>query len=292
MKNNNKPKFHKIYIELTNICGLECSFCPTKETISPQTISLKQFEDILIQIKPFTKLIAFHIFGDPLTLKNLSEYLDLALEYKINVEITTTGFFLKHHPLELFLHPAIRQINFSLNSFDKNEPKITIEEYLEPLFKLCDLKLEKKVHNFINFRLWNLDEKGSDQKFNAQVLEKLSKYFQIDLQNIDVAKPTRLENQILLHFDHYFEWPSLQSKHFSHGTCHGLTAQMGILSNGTVIPCCLDGFGVINLGNIFDTSLLEVLNSKRATTIVEGFKNNQAIEELCKRCSFKTRFNN
>ena len=290
MKNNNKHKFHKIYIELTNICGLECSFCPTKETIQTQTLTLKQFEGILVQVQPFTKLIALHIFGDPLTLKNLDKYLDLALKYKISVEITTTGFFLQNHPLELFLHPAIRQINFSLNSFDKNDTKLTLNQYLESLFSLCDLKLEKKIHNFINFRLWNLDKEKSDSEFNKRVLEQLSKKFQLDLVNIDTSKPTRLENQILLHFDNYFEWPSLQSGHFSHGFCHGSTSQMGILSDGTVVPCCLDGFGVINLGNIFEKPLLEILESKRAKDIIEGFQNNRAVEELCQKCSFKDRF--
>lgn len=283
-------RFHKIYIELTNICGLECSFCPTKETLKPQTITPKQFEDILIQIKPFTKLVALHIFGDPLSLKNLNEYLEIALKQQISIEITTTGFFLKNHPIELFLHPVIRQINFSLNSFDKNDTKITLDEYLQPLFELCDLKLKQQIHNFINFRLWNLEGKETDNHFNTQVLEKLSQKFHLELNNIDPSKPTRLENQILLHFDNYFKWPSLKSKHFSQGTCHGLSAQMGILSNGTVVPCCLDSFGVVNLGNVFDTPILDILNSRRSQNIIEGFKNNIAVEKLCQKCSFKDRF--
>lgn len=290
MKKNSSINFHKVYIELTNICGLECSFCPTKDILTPRTLSLTQFETILTQVKPYTKLIALHIFGDPLTLKNLAKYLDLAKDHQISVEITTTGFFLHHHPLELFLHPALRQLNFSFNSFDKNEHSLSLDQYLGPILKLCDLKLEKKVHNFINFRLWNLDENGSDQEFNRQVLQKLSHYFQRDLQNVNTSKPTRLENQILLHFDNYFEWPSLHSDHFSHGFCHGLTGQLGILSDGRVIPCCLDGFGIINLGNIFHTPLLDILISAKAQNIIQGFQNNIATEELCQKCSYKIRF--
>jgi radical SAM protein with 4Fe4S-binding SPASM domain len=290
MQKTTRHKFHKIYIELTNICGLECSFCPTKEIIKPQIMSLEEFEEIIVQVQPFTKLIALHIFGDPLTLKNLESYLNIASKYKISVEITTTGIFLNNHPQELFLHPAIRQINFSLNSFDKNEMKCTLDQYLQPLFDLCDLKLQKKIHNFINFRLWNLDEQKSDEEFNIKVLKKLYQKFHSNLENIDTYKPTRLENQILLHFDNYFEWPSLHSSHFSHGFCHGLTSQMGILSDGTVVPCCLDGFGVINLGNIFTDTLVDILESKRAKDIIEGFQHKKAIEELCQKCSFKDRF--
>ena len=192
--------------------------------------------------------------------------------------------------MELFLHPAIRQINFSLNSFDKNEPKITLEQYLEPIFQLCIQKLKNKVHNFINFRLWNQDGNENDEEFNQMVFQKLCDQFHIDISKYPTDKPIRLENKILLHFDSYFEWPNLLNDHFSHGTCHGLSAQMGILSDGTVVPCCLDSFGVINLGNIFHTPLADIVNSKRSQDIIRGFQEGKAIEELCQKCSFKDRF--
>jgi len=283
-------KFHKIYIELTNICGLECSFCPTKDTQTPKTIPLQRFKNLIEQIKPFTKVIALHIFGDPLTLKNLKDYINVISKSNLKVEITTTGFFLKKHSLDLFLEPSIRQVNFSLNSFAKNEPKITIDEYLEPIFALCDLKLEKKIHNFINLRLWNQDENNSEEEFNSLVFKKLFNKFKVKIENKTYSQPIRLENQILLHFDNYFEWPSLQNKHLSHGFCHGLSAQLGILSDGTVVPCCLDGFGVINLGNILEIPLVEILNSTRANNIIKGFQDKIAVEELCQKCSFKDRF--
>lgn len=283
-------KFHKVYIELTNICGLECSFCPTK-TMKPTTMSLTLFEDILIQLKPYTKNIAFHVFGDPLTLNNLQQYLDIALKYNIKVDITTTGYYLKKFDLNLFLHRAIKQINFSLNSYNKNEMKITLEDYLQPMFELCDLKLSNKIHNFINFRLWNLDSKNSENDFNKSILNLLSQKFNIDLSKSTFDKSIRLENQILIDFDTYFKWPTLHDTKETNGFCHGLSSQIGILSSGTVVPCCLDSFGIINLGNIKTTKLKDILQSQKAINIVEGFRNNIAIEELCKKCTFKERFN-
>lgn len=282
-------KFHKVYIELTNICGLDCSFCPTKET-KPTTLELEFFENILIQLKPYTKDIAFHVFGDPLTLSNLEKYLDISLKHEFKVHITTTGFYLKNFDLNIFLHQAIKQINFSLNSYNKNEMKLTLEGYLEPMFKLCDLKLKKKRHHFINFRLWNLDNQNSEIGFNSEVFRLLSKKFQVDLANIDFSKPKRVENQILIDFDNYFKWPNLNDSEISNGNCHGLSAQIAILSNGVVVPCCLDSFGVINLGNLRDKSLKDILFSKKSLDIVEGFKKNIAVEELCQKCTFKNRF--
>jgi radical SAM protein with 4Fe4S-binding SPASM domain len=282
-------KFHKVYIELTNICGLTCSFCPTKET-KTNTMNLDFFEDILIQLQPYTKDIAFHVFGDPLALSNLEKYLDIALKYNFKVHITTTGYYLNKFDLNIFLHKSIKQINFSLNSYNKNEMNLTLSEYLKPMFELCDLKLTNKIHSFINFRLWNLDEKNSELDFNSKIFSDLSKKFNIDLSNIDYSKSKRLENQILIDFDKYFKWPSLHDTEESNGYCHGLSSQIAILAKGTVVPCCLDSFGIIDLGNLHTSTLKDILFSKKALDIVEGFKNNIAIEELCKKCTFKSRF--
>ena len=282
-------KFHKVYIELTNICGLTCSFCPTKEA-KTNTISLDFFEEILIQLQAYTKDIAFHVFGDPLALSNLEKYLDISLKYNFKVHITTTGYYLNKFDLNIFLHKSIKQINFSLNSYNKNEMNLTLSEYLKPMFQLCDLKLTNKIHSFINFRLWNLDKENSEYDFNNKIFSELSKKFNIDLSNIDYTKSKRLDNQILIDFDKYFKWPSLHDTEESNAYCHGLSSQIAILANGTIVPCCLDSFGIIDLGNLHTSNLKNILFSKKALDIVEGFKNNIAVEELCKKCTFKSRF--
>jgi len=282
-------KFYKVYIELTNICGLECSFCPTKTT-KTNTMTLDFFENILVQLKPYTKDIALHVFGDPLVLSNLEKYLDISLKHNFKVHITTTGYYLKKFDLNIFLHKAIKQINFSLNSYNKNEMECELIDYLNPMFELCDLKLLHNVHSFINFRLWNLDENNSEDKFNQDIFKLLSIKFNINLSDIDFTKPKRLDNQILIDFDKYFKWPTLNDKKQSNGYCHGLSAQIAILSNGTVVPCCLDSFGIIDLGNLHSKSLKDILFSKKSIDIVNGFKDNIAVEELCKKCTFKNRF--
>ncbi|HIP13624.1 MAG TPA: radical SAM/SPASM domain-containing protein [Arcobacter sp.] len=282
-------KFNKVYIELTNICGLSCDFCPTK-TLQNQTISIEDFEDILKQVSLYTNIITFHVFGDPLVLKNLSSYLDIASKYKLKVELVTTGYYLNNFPIETFLHDAIKQINFSINSYNKNDMKMTLQNYLKPMIELSYLKLKQKKQFFINFRLWNLDKNSTENEFNNKVYKILSQSFDIDLSGIDESKSIRLENKVLIDFDEYFEWPNLNSTHNSNATCYGLKSHFAILASGKVVPCCLDSFGCIDLGNIFDTSLDTILNQKRTQDIIEGFKNNIAVEELCQKCTFKDRF--
>jgi MoaA/NifB/PqqE/SkfB family radical SAM enzyme len=282
-------KFNKIYIELTNICGLSCDFCPTKISQN-KTIDLNTFEEILIQVQRYTKVITFHVFGDPLVLKNLNLYLDLSLKYNLKVELVTTGYYLKNFTVDTFLHSAIKQINFSLNSFNKNDMNMGLKEYLKPMIKIAKQKVKQDKNMFINFRLWNLDTIHSENDFNTQVYDILQKEFDINLQNIQTTKSIRIDNKVLIDFDQYFVWPNLNSNHFSHNKCYGLKSHFAILSNLKVVPCCLDSYGCIDLGNLKTESLDTILQKQKTKDIIDGFKNNIAVETLCQKCEFKDRF--
>ncbi len=287
-------KFYRIYIELTNVCGLSCSFCPTK-ALPTQEMDLDFFESIVNQAKVYTKEIACHVVGDPLTLSNLDAYLDIIHKHGLKVMLTTSGYFLKKHSYDTLFHPCVKQINISLNSFNKNDTSITFEQYMKPVLALCEAKLEREEDIFINLRVWNLDEMMSERTFNETLFEKLSSAFgtKLDLKTIYEEKPKslRLASKILVHFDNYFEWPSLNNKNYGHGTCQGLQSHVAILASGKVVPCCLDCDGIIELGDLHENTLDEILTAKRAVDMVEGFKEGKAVEELCQKCSYKDRFN-
>ena len=286
-------KFYRVYIELTNICGLACSFCPPK-TLPNQTMSPTFFESILTQLQPYTKELAYHIVGDPLTLSNLKEYLDITEAKGFRVALTTSGYFLGKRDLKLLLHPAIKQVNISLNSYNKNSMPLSLEAYMAPIVELCKLKQTLRKEMFINLRVWNMDEAHSEKAFNQTLFTLLENAFNIPLhvKQIDEARPKsiRLEEKTLLHFDSYFEWPNLQANHQSEGTCQGLSSHFGILSSGIVVPCCLDKDGIIALGDLHVSPLKEILSASRTKAIQQGFKQGHAVELLCQKCAYKERF--
>ncbi len=287
-------KFYRIYIELTNVCGLSCSFCPTKN-LPTKEMDLDFFESIVKQAKTYTKEIACHVVGDPLTLSNLGAYLDIIHKHGLKAMLTTSGYFLKKHTYDTLFHPCVKQINISLNSFNKNDTSLTFEQYMNPVLALCEAKLEREEETFINLRVWNLDAMMSERMFNETLFEKLSSSFdtKLDLNTIYEEKPKslRLASKVLVHFDNYFEWPSLNNKNYGHGTCQGLQSHVAILASGKVVPCCLDCDGIIELGDLHENTLDEILTAKRAVDMLEGFKEGKAVEELCQKCSYKDRFN-
>jgi len=260
------------------------------------TMSLSLFESVNKQLKPYTKELAYHVVGDPLVLGNLEEYLNISLKQGLKVNITTTGNSLKAKDFPMLLNKSIRQINFSINSYHANSHKKTLQEYLEPIFLFTQYVLEQKKELFINFRLWNLDEKQSAKEFNEAVFEYTNEFFQtqFNLEEIYAQKPKNLRvvRKVFFHFDEYFEWPTMQNPiKEEKGYCYGLNSHFGILSSGVVVPCCLDKDGIVNLGNVNEKTLEDILNSKRAKNIQDGFLNHIATEELCQRCEYKTRFN-
>ncbi|RUM70128.1 MAG: radical SAM protein [Sulfurovum sp.] len=287
-------KFYRIYIELTNICGLRCSFCPTKE-LPNKRMSLEFFESIVKQAKAFTSEIACHVVGDPLTLSNLKEYLDIIHQHKMRAMLTTSGYFMKKHSYDTLFHPCVKQINISLNAFNKNDTSFTFEQYLNPILNFCHEKVKRKEESFINLRMWNLDEVMSEEAFNTELFRRLNSAFNVNLNlkelNPKEKKNIRLDYKVLLHFDNYFEWPSLANKNYGHGTCQGLSSHIGILADGKVIPCCLDNDAVIELGDLNYKSLKEILYGEKSTSIRDGFKKGICSEELCLKCSYKNRFN-
>ena len=287
-------KFYRIYIEITNVCGLSCSFCPTKELPSKE-MDLVFFEAVIEQAKAYTKEISCHVVGDPLTQSNLHAYLDIIHRYGLKAMLTTSGYFLKKHSYDTLFHPCVKQINISLNAFNKNDTSFTFEQYIKPVLALCEAKLEREEELFINLRVWNLDEMMSERTFNETLFSKLSETFDTSLSLDKVyeerPKSIRLASKILVHFDNYFEWPSLKNKNYGHGSCQGLQSHIAILASGKVVPCCLDCDGIIELGDLHENSMETILNAQRTTSIIDGFKKGKAVEELCQKCSYKERFN-
>ena len=283
-----------MHIEITNICNLKCTFCPPK--ILPNgTMSLEKFDDLNAQLKPYTKELAYHIVGDPLVLSNLNEYLNISLKHDLKVNITTTANNINEKHYKALMNPTIKQINFSINSYNANSHKKSLDEYLNPILDFVKFAQEQKHEYFINFRIWNLDEEKSAKEFNKKVFDKINETFNtnIDLENVYKERPKniRIDRKIFFNFDEYFNWPSLENEIVSsNGFCYGLDSHFGILTSGDVVPCCLDQNACINLGNTNTTQISDILNSNRVKAIQNGFRKNIVVEELCQKCEYRTRF--
>lgn len=286
--------FKKVYIEITSVCNLACSFCPPTSR-KANIIKLDAFNNILDQIKPHTKYIYLHVKGEPLLHPRIDELLDASHAKGFKVNITTNGTLIKKNRHKLLGKPALRQMNFSLHSFDGHEGSTNREEYLSNILSFVREAAEHNV--IISFRLWNLDQDNAtnaEKSRNRETLEILEKEFNLDYKIEEKVVPgsgVKVANRIYINQDHEFQWPSLQApEDDGKGFCHALRSQAAILVDGTVVPCCLDGEGVIDLGNINSTPFSEIVEGERANNLFDGFSRREAVEEMCRKCGYRKKF--
>ena len=268
--------FKKIYVEITNVCNLNCSFC-SEVTRKREFISIENFEYILGQIKPFGSHIYLHIKGEPMLHPQLCDILKLCAENSIKVDITTNGTLLTQNK-DILINNPVRQINISLHSFESDNP----QQYLQSVTDFAR-EITEKTPTIIVLRQWVAGDE------NDYIKSYLIKEFNLD--NINIQRSTKLKDNVFLSQAEQFDWPSLDMPHISNrGFCYGMRSQIGILVCGTVVPCCLDSEGVIALGNIYEQNFADIINSPRAKLMADNFSRRLATEELCRKCTYKERF--
>lgn len=276
-------RFKKVYIEITNTCNLNCSFC-IKDNRMKKEMIIDEFETVLKKIDKYTDYIYLHVKGEPLIHNKLDEILSLTNKYKKYVNITTNGVLLKNKINILKKYNNIRQINISLHS--ENNKDNYIDDILDAVDELKTI--------FIVYRFWTLKDNKLDNKM-LEYLNKIKEKYNInnELYNeIINGNNLKISNNIYINKDKEFEWPDISNNYYNeNGFCYGLKNQIGVLVDGTITICCLDSFGVSNLGNIFNDDIEIIMNSEKVKNIIKGFNNRKVYLDICKHCSYKERFN-
>ena len=285
MQGGSRAMLKKAYVEITNRCNLACSFCP-KTKRAPRTMSAQEFDLVLSRLEGCVQYVYLHVMGEPLLHPELSALFALAKARGMKVCITTNGTLLSRRADELLAAESLHKISVSLHSFEGNdgadEQKLS---YLTQVWDFAEKAAEKGV--IVALRLWN--DGGADAR-NGEILDFLRSRTGDGWPEMRNGS-FRLRERLYLERAGKFDWPDMSADESGAQFCYGLRDQIGVLCDGTLVPCCLDHEGDIPLGNLFAQPLEEILNSPRATAIREGFSKRKPSEELCRRCGFAARFN-
>lgn len=274
----------RCYIEITNTCNLNCHFCP-KHTREKRQLSAEEFNLLTDKIRGKICFLYFHLMGEPLLHPLLPQFITTAREKGFKTVLTSNGTLL-HRAMEL-LDTLPHKIQLSLHSHESNA-KGELSSYMDEVMTFSTQAAAKGTCMVL--RLWN---QGGRDKENEEVMRLIEKY---------VPKPWkerpdgfRLCDHLYLEFDRKFEWPNFENdikkgddnKNKDENRevfCKALLKQIGVLADGSLVPCCLDHNGDVILGNLLHQSLEEILSSPRAQAMTEGFKHHTATEALCQNC--------
>ena len=276
-----EKKYSRVYVEITNICNRNCSFCPgTKRTKGRMTMA--DFCHVVDSLKGITEYIYFHVMGEPLTHPELPEFIKYATENGFKCAVTTNGTLISKRADEL-INAGVYKVNLSVHSFEEGEREAYVS-YINDLCDFADKASNKGVLTVL--RLWN---KGFDGGLNDSTLEILKNRLSGEWKW--GSRGARIRHKLHLEYGERFDWPDMQARNMGNSVfCYGLGDHFGILCDGSVIPCCLDHEGDITLGNVFKTPIRDILSSDRAEAIRLGFSKKCASEELCQKCGYARRF--
>lgn len=267
----------RCYLEITNVCNLDCKFCP-KTDRAKHRLSMEEFETLTDKLRGQIKFLYFHLMGEPFLHPHLSEFIQIARRKDFVPVLTTNGTLLARAQGVIDAHP--HKIQISLHSHEGNA-KENPEEYIRQVMTFAQEAASKGV--LIVLRLWN---QGGYDSENEAIHELIAQY---QPQPWTVRHDGwKLAENLYIEYDRMFEWPDAEHSEFEEKDvfCYALRNQIGVLVDGSVVPCCLDHAGDITLGNLFEQSLDEILASPRAKTLYDGFTQHVATEPLCKRCGY------
>ena len=279
---------NKAYVEITNQCNLSCAFCPkTKRT--PGRMTAAAFDRAAEALRGHVRFLYLHVMGEPLLHPELSEILRIAGEKGFRICITTNGTLLKTRGGILLEHAeTLHKVSVSLHALEGSGASLDMEQYLSAVWDFCTAARQRGV--YCALRLWN---EGGAEARNGEILRFLERKTGVDPESLPRTRSRSrvLGENLFLEMEEMFSWPDTEKEETGAQFCFGLRDQIGVLCDGTVVPCCLDHEGDVPLGNLFARPLDEILNTPRARAIYEGFSNRAPAEALCRRCGFATRFN-
>lgn len=275
--------YSRVYVEINNVCNMNCSFCHGHKR-KAKMMSFDEFDHILDQLGVLTEYIYYHLMGEPLLHPDLKRFICRANEKGYKSQITTNGTLLNKMG-EMLIDSRVHKVNVSLHSFEDGDEA----DFLRYLTDISEFAYKaSKNGTIVVLRLWN---NGFDNGRNDSIIEFLKQ--KLDGEWVPNTKGIRVREKLFIEYGDRFMWPDSKIESFGEDVfCYGLRDHFGILADGSVVPCCLDADGIITLGNVFDQSLEDILNSNRAKNIFDGFSKRKACEDLCKKCGYARRFSN
>ena len=282
-----------VYIEITNVCNLNCSFCPCGKDPNETRafMSTELFNRAIIESSKIADNVYFHVLGEPTLHPNFEKFLKSVESTNLRVNLTTNGTTIQKVDEILLASRTLRQINFSTHAYQELGED-DAKRHLHNVLEFCKRSITKTPDLYINLRLWNVGDSCSDD-WNHYMLGEINRTFETSLEPGHFCsrhKSFAIRGRIYLHQDSRFEWPKIGSHPVDVGTCKALDTHVAILHDGRVVACCLDYQGAITLGNIQENSIQNILNSRQANELRNGFATNKLIHPLCKSCNFCRRF--
>lgn len=301
LEEHNKEYPESIWIETTNCCNEKCKFCfhyNNSMVRKKGYMSLELYKKIINEVKIFNPKINLHHSGEPFLHKDLYKFIDYANKFNLDVGLTTNGTLIDKDNYYI-LKTGINRLNISLAGVDKEDYEFirknsSFNEIEEKINKLANLK---KMNNF-NTKIYinvTKTEKNKDkiQRFinRFEDIDGIEGIIIRDLmtwsKSVDISEIKVNNSENINSFKEYtiVKIDNVHPINFS--LCNSAYKGLGVLWDGSVVPCCLDFQGYNNLGNLSEESFISIYNGEKRKKLLNDLQHRNLIREnnkFCKNC--------
>lgn len=268
-------KFRRIFIEITNVCNLSCGFCAVSSR-KPVFMDKGLFESAVRQAGPLAGAVSLHVLGEPFMHPLLPEFLVVCAEHGAAVNLVTNGTLINKYGPDIFKAGSIRQVSVSLHalaSLPEDRRAAALDDILafacaRPGGVTASLRLRGDWNG--EFERWVLAGIGAAFNTRIKALERGA---------------AKLAPGVYLNSGDIFSWPAPGGKERRQG-CLGLKHNFAILSDGRVVPCCVDFDGNMAFGDINSQPLADILAGPRAAELAAAIASRTNMPEYCRTCGF------
>ena len=266
----------RVYLEITDACNLNCSFCRYDKGSS--FMMLSEIDNYTNQISQFCRYIYLHILGEPLLHPQFEEILEMLDDKGFMLQLVTNGTLLNRYP-DLLKHRCIRKLSISIHS-------VSHLDIGNSYFDTIDALIENNEGKTIELRFYDEDTLSENLvTYKRQLIDRYG------ISDTKKRNSRQLKDHVYLYEEPFFRWPDLSDPIISYeGTCHGAIDMIGITHEGKVCLCCLDPKAVNCIGDLKKDTLKAILESEIYQRYIASFRQRKIISDLCARCSYRLRF--
>ena len=251
-----------VLIEPISVCNLRCvmcfqiddSFTSNKDLMGKMELSL--FKKIIDELSlKGTKAITLASRGEPTLHPQLKEMLEYCSGKFFEIKINTNATRLTEELIHVILKSGVTDIVFSIDSYEKEDyEKIRVRGVFETV--------EKNVKLFQKIKKENYPEsfcatRVSGVKVNKELdVKEFKKFWEKYVDHVSMQ-------ELDIRWDTYHNPLEIAAE----SPCINLWERMYIWFDGICNPCDMDYKSELSVGNLKDSSIQEIWNSKKYTNL-------------------------
>lgn len=296
IKREAKPFPSVFQIQTINLCNAACEMCPisSMSNIKPEIMSNRLYEKIIKEISQqhltYTSVYPY-LQNEPLLDTDIFNKIKLIKKLsngQISTGLVTNGSLLTENKIDELVKSGVDEIIISLDAFtEETFNKIRQGLNLKKILKNVDNLINSDFKGYLFVKFVIQKKNISELKIFKNNWKKKKVSIETSYINNRTGDVNNFNNLSLKKNDiGFFKMfkNKLQKKVIM--GCHMPIINFNILSNGDVILCCNDYSRKVILGNVKDSFIKEIWNSKKYKMIRELiYKNKYSEIPACRSCN-------